>query len=109
MAWFKAPLRRGEMKAGIVFGGSGPILVLTTYDSLGTDQFAAKLALKGIDKYIAYEVDLELVKRKYGQHFDSVMKGVKQADDLRVLDYNGHNVFLNFSFLKDTKTPIVKE
>ncbi len=97
------------MKAGIVFGGSGPILVLTTYDSLADDKFAAKLASKGIGKFIAYEVAVDLVKKKYGQHFDSVLKDVKQTDDLRVLDYNGHNVFLNFSFLKDTKTPIVKE
>lgn len=97
------------MKAGIVFGGSGPILVLTTYDSLDADKFAAKLALKGLVKYIAYEVDLELVKKKYGQQFDSVLKDVKQTDDLRVLDYNGYNVFLNFSFLRDAKGPIVKE
>ncbi|KMY68827.1 hypothetical protein AAU61_04370 [Desulfocarbo indianensis] len=97
------------MKAGIVFGGSGPILVLTTYESLEDAKFAAKLASKGIGKFIAYEVDLELVKKKYGQHFDAVMKDVKQSDDLRVLDYNGHNVFLNFSFSKDAKTPIVHE
>jgi len=97
------------MKAGIVFGGSGPILVLTTYESLEDAKFAAKLASKGIGKFIAYEVDLDLVKKKYGQHFDAVMKDVKQTDDLRVLDYNGHNVFLNFSFRKDAKTPIVHE
>lgn len=97
------------MKAGIVFGGSGPILVLTTYGSLSDDKFSAKLASKGIAKYIAYEVDLELVKKKYGQHFDSVLKDVKQTDDLRVLDYNGHNVFMNFSFIRDAKTPIVHE
>ena len=41
---------------------------------------------------------MELVKNKYGARFDEVINDVKQTDDLRVLDYNGHNVFYNFSF-----------
>ncbi len=86
------------MKAGVVFTGTGPILILTTYDSFLSDEFAEKLAQKGIAKYIACEVDVELCKKRYGQHFDAIMKDVKQTDDLRVLDYNGHNVFYIFSF-----------
>lgn len=86
------------MKAAVVFTGSGPILVLTTFESIGNQQFIEKLEAKGLDKYIAHEVSVDLVKRKYGQHFDVIMKDVKQTDDLRVLDYNGHRVFHNFSF-----------
>ena len=37
-----------------------------------------------------------MVREKYGAHFSAVMNDVKQSDDLRVLDYNGHNVFYNF-------------
>lgn len=86
------------MKAGIVFTGTGPILILTTYGSLTDLGFIEKLTVKGIQKFIAYELPLGLVKEKYGQQFAMVTNDVKQTDDLRVLDYNGHNVFYNFSF-----------
>lgn len=85
------------MKAGIIFTGSGPILILTTYDSFEDKEFIEKLAVKGIKKFIAYEIPLVEVKGKYGQQLDAVMKDVKQTDDLRVLDFNGHRVFYNFS------------
>lgn len=86
------------MKAGIIFTGSGPILILTTYDSLDAKAFKDKLAQKGINKFLAFEVPLELGRQKYGQHFDVILKDVKQTDDLRVLDYNGFNILHNFPF-----------
>ena len=86
------------MKAIVVFTGSGPILILTTYASFASSDFIEKLEAKGLNKFIAYEVPVELAKEKYGQHFDVIMKDVQQDDDLRVLDYNGHRVFHNFSF-----------
>lgn len=86
------------MKAGIIFTGTGPILILTTYDSLADVKLIEKLSLKGIKKFMAYEVPVEVVKKKYGQQFDVIMKDVKQSDDLRVLDFDGHKVFYSFSF-----------
>lgn len=84
------------MKAGIFFTGSGPILALTTYYSLDDQALAEKLASKGIDRYIAYEVPLALVRERYGPKFRMVMGDLHQEDDLRVLDYNGHHVFHAF-------------
>ena len=86
------------MKCCVIFTGTGPILILTTYASLTEQNFVNKLASKGIKKFIAYELPVELVKEKYGSYFETVMNDVSQTDDLRVLDYNGHNVFYNFSF-----------
>ncbi len=96
------------MKAGIFFTGTGPILILTTYESLIDPKFAEKLAQKGIKKYIACEVSEELVKQKYGKHFNVIMGDLKQTDDLRVLDYDGHHVFYNFS-LKEIGEPVFHE
>jgi hypothetical protein len=48
------------MKAGIIFTGSGPILVLTSYASFPGVKFAEKMKAKGIQKYMGYEVPLEL-------------------------------------------------
>ena len=86
------------MKAGIIFTGTGPILILTTYESFKDPKLITKLESKGIKKYIAAELPLENVKEKYGNHYNVVMGDLDQSDDLRVLDYNGYNVFYNFTF-----------
>ncbi|MGD9054980.1 MAG: hypothetical protein PVJ41_14040 [Desulfobacterales bacterium] len=85
------------MKAVILFTGTGPILILTSYSALDDPKLIEKLKQKGIKKYIAYEVSEELVKARYGQQFNVILGDLKQTDDLRVLDYDGHHVFYNFS------------
>ena len=86
------------MKASVIFTGSGPILVLTTYDALDNPSFIEKLAQKGIKKFIAQEVSVEMCREKYGSKFEAVRNDVKESDDLRVLDYDGHHIFLNIPF-----------
>ena len=96
------------MKAGIFFTGTGPILLLTTYESFNDSNLIEKLSAKGIKKFIAYEVSEENVKEKYGLQFKMVMGDLHQTDDLRVLDYDGHHVFYNFS-LEELGEPIFYE
>ena len=86
------------MKAGILFTGTGPILILTSYESLDEPKLVEKLRVKGLEKFMVAEVPLERVKTVYGNHFNVVIGDLHQTDDLRVLDYNGHNVFYNFTF-----------
>jgi hypothetical protein len=69
------------MKAGIVFTGTGPILILTTYETFEDPKIVEKLAAKGINKYIASELPLEAVKKKYGNHYNVIMGDLKQTDD----------------------------
>jgi hypothetical protein len=96
------------MKAGIFFTGTGPILLLTTYSELNDPMLVSKLEQKGIKKFIAYEVPEALVKEKYGMHYNVIMGDLKQTDDLRVLDYDGHHVFFNFS-LSELGPPVYHE
>ncbi|SMC17282.1 hypothetical protein SAMN02746041_00268 [Desulfacinum hydrothermale DSM 13146] len=96
------------MKAGIIFTGTGPILVLTSYDSFTDPKFVEKMSTKGIKKFISRELPTEKVKEKYGLQYSIILGDLKQTDDLRVLDYNGHNVFYNFSF-KEMGEPIYYE
>jgi hypothetical protein len=86
------------MKAGLIFTGTGPILILTTYESFEDPKLVAKFNTKGIKKFIACDLPLEKVKAKYGNQYSVIMGDLKQTDDLRVLDYNGYNVFHNFTF-----------
>ncbi len=96
------------MKAGIIFTGTGPILILTSYESFEDPKLVAKLEVKGIKKFIASELPLERVKEKYGNQYTVVMGDLYQTDDLRVLDYNGYNVFHSFTF-KEMAKPIYHE
>ena len=93
------------MRAYLIFTGSGPILVLATYPELTDERLVNKLRYKGIDKFIAYEVDLDAVKARYEHSFDNVSKDLETEQDMRVLDFNGHQIMANFS-LKALGDPI---
>jgi hypothetical protein len=86
------------MKVGIYFTGTGPILILTTYDSLVDPEIIKKLSAKGIKKFIAYEVPEKRVKELYSTYYTMILGDLRPEDDFRVLDYDGHNVFYNFAF-----------
>lgn len=96
------------MKAALVLTGSGPILVLTTHDSLTDPDLVARFAAKGIRKFVAFEVPVEEVRARYGAHFDVVMDDLRQEDDLRVVDEDGHRVYADFS-LRALGPPVVYE
>ena len=44
------------MKAGIIYTGTGPILILTSYQSFRDPKLIEKLGAKGIKKFIAREI-----------------------------------------------------
>ena len=96
------------MKAAILFTGTGPILILTTFGTIDNPELTKKLETKNIKKFIAYEVPEDKLKEKYGMHFDIILGDLKQTDDLRVLDYDGHHIFNNFS-LSELGEPIYHE
>ena len=81
------------MKSAMIFTGSGPIVVLTSHDSLTDAGLIEKFAAKGITKFIAYEIPVELVEERYGGHYKVVVNDLHESDDLRVLDFNGHRAF----------------
>jgi hypothetical protein len=84
-------------RAYLIFTGSGPILVLSTYPKLTDDRLLDKLRYKGIDKFIAYQVDLQAVQQRYPHSYDNVARDLEDGEDIRVLDFNGHQIMANFS------------
>lgn len=86
------------MKAAMVFTGSGPILILTSFESIEHPTLAEKLGARGIKKFVAFEVPVERVKKQYGTRFSIILGDLSQTDDLRVMDIDGHHVFNSFSF-----------
>lgn len=86
------------MKAYFLFTAIGPLVILTSYDFIHNPHLLKWIASKGISKFIAHEISIELCKARYGKHFDIVIEDLRQSDDLRVLDYSGERAFKNFSF-----------
>jgi hypothetical protein len=86
------------MKAILLLTGDGAMAVLTSYASATDAGLLRKLEAKGIDKFIAHELPLDLAKRRYGHHFTVVEHDLRETDDLRVLDYSGGRAFKLFSF-----------
>jgi hypothetical protein len=85
------------VRSYLIFTGTGPILALSTYPELTDDRLVDKLRHKGISKFIAYEVALSAVQQRYGQAFASIARDLDEEEDLRVLDFNGHQIMANFS------------
>jgi len=96
------------MKAYLLFTAGGPLVILTSYDSIEEPELLKKLRSKGITKFVASEVSVELAKARYGMHFDVVCEDLHESDDLRVLDYSGERAYRNFSF-KELGRPIYYE
>jgi len=86
------------MKAYLMFTANGPLVMLTSHDSIADPDILNKLSSKGISKFIAYEVPVETARKRYGIHFDIVMQDLRETDDMRILDYSGERVFRNFTF-----------
>lgn len=81
------------MKAALIFTQSGPVLILTSHETLDAPDLVARLAAKGITKYIAHEVPLPDVRRWYGPIFERVLTDPVEEDALRILDIDGGHIF----------------
>jgi hypothetical protein len=87
-----------EMKSFLLMTGSGALVILTSHDSIEDSSLLEKLMVKGIDKFIAFEVPYKLAKKRYGGHFKVVANDLYETDDLRVLDYDGKRILGLFNF-----------
>jgi hypothetical protein len=96
------------MHVFFLFTGSGPLVILSSYGSVKDPSLLRKLASKGIEKFLAYEIPLALAKQRYARHFDVVCQDLSQTDDLRVLDYNGQRALHLFTF-DEMGTPMTHE
>jgi len=86
------------MKVYFLFTGSGPLVVATSFNSIEEPRLLEKLKAKGIKKFIAHEIPLDLAQSRYHGHFEHAEHDLHETDDLRVIDYNGERAFQLFRF-----------
>src|SRR6516164_3454053 len=96
------------INAYMLITGSGPIVILTSHDSVVDVALSNNLAGKGVEKFIDCLIPIGLAQERYGAHFTIVQGDVRGADDLRVLDYDGSRAFKLFRF-NELGTPLLHE
>ena len=96
------------MKCYFLWTVTGPVLILTSFDYVAHPDLLVKLKDMGIPKFVAHEVPIDLIKQRYGGHFDKIMDDLHESDELRILDDDGVRVLNNVS-LKELGPPITYE
>jgi hypothetical protein len=82
------------MKSHLLLTASGPLLILTSHESLHDPNLLENLKHKGIGKFVAFEVPVSLARERYGGHFQAVESDLHETDD----SFNGQRVFQLFRF-----------
>ncbi len=85
------------MKGILLFSGAGPLLLLSSYPTIDDPALIAKLEAKGLSKFLAYEIPIDRCRDLYGYTYRDIAEDLQTHNDLRVLDFDGHRIFLNFS------------
>jgi hypothetical protein len=86
------------MKVMMLLTAGGPMVIITSAERPLDKGLISELHDKGIDKFIAYEIPVDLAKEKYGAHFQAVANDIHETDKLHVLDYSGDRAFKLFRF-----------
>lgn len=86
------------MKVMLLLTGGGPIVIMTSLQKSTEPELLKELSAKGIEKFISYDIPIELAKERYGSHFAAVARDVHERDELRILDFNGQRAFSLFDF-----------
>ncbi len=97
-----------RVKGVLVFSGSGPLLLLSSYPTIDDPALIAKLRAKGMAKFMAWEVPIDRLKDLYGYSFRDIAEQLATRNDMRVLDFDGHRIFLNLA-LRDLGEHILFE
>jgi len=96
------------MKGILVFTASGPVLLLSSYDSLDDPELIGHLRAKGMEKFLAWEVPVDRCHELYGYTYRDDAADLETHAGIHVLDNDGHRLFLNFA-LSELRGGIVYE
>ena len=96
------------MNGALIFSSGGPLVILTSHGGLEDKGLLERLERKGISRFIGFPVPIDVLKAKYGTHFDIVCGGLYETDDLRVLDFDGRRAMELLPF-RDLGEPVFHE
>ena len=100
--------KKTGIKAFFLFTGTGPMVLLTSFESIDSPEFLKRLRSEGLNKFIAHEIPVDAAKDRYGRHFDVVCNDLHENGDVRILDRKSGQAIKLFSF-KEFGPPIYYE
>lgn len=80
----------------LVVTGGGPLLILTSYPGSDDERLIEQLRLRGVSRFLAYEIAVDTVRERYPDSYDRVARDLADVQDARVLDFNGHQIMARF-------------
>ncbi|HVS16762.1 MAG TPA: hypothetical protein VMV46_22850 [Thermoanaerobaculia bacterium] len=86
-----------SIHALLIVSGSGPMLLLTSYPGPDDARLVEQLRLRGVSRFLAYEIPVDIVRQRYPESFDRVAFDLATVEEARVLDYNGHQIMAKFT------------
>jgi hypothetical protein len=86
---------RRRRAAYLVVTEGGSMVVLTSRPAIDDARALGALERRGVDRFIAWELPLEVVRRAYGAACDVILGELAQGTEMRVLDFNGPHIFAN--------------
>ncbi len=86
------------MTAFLVFTEYEPLIVALPEEAVLNGGLVESLSRKGIDKFIAHEIDVDRLRNAYGVPFEVIEADITNGRDLRVLDSKGSHAFANVQF-----------
>jgi len=86
------------MTAFLVFTEGEPMIVVTAEEAVLDGRLVEYLSQKGMDKFIAHEIDVDRLRKAYGVPFEVVEADIINVRNLRVLDSKGSHAFANVQF-----------
>jgi hypothetical protein len=84
--------REGLMTAYLVLTENEPMIVVMPKPTADDTNPMRRLADAGGERFIAHEVDVELLREQYGVPFEIIEDEIRNGKDVRVLDAVGHRV-----------------
>lgn len=94
------------MKSFLLFTSTGPVLILSKYNSVNQPKLLDRLTTFG--KFVVHEVNLDAVRSCYAAHFEHVFEDPKENQAMIVLDDDGQSIFTNIS-LRELGYPWIYE
>ncbi len=86
------------MRSFLILTENGPLLVMTSNSCITEGALLESMSLRGIDKFIAYEVPAEQLHNYYGVPFEVVAADLERGKQVRILDFDGTQIFDRVSF-----------
>ncbi len=86
------------MRSFLILTENGPLLVMTSHACITEKRLLEAMRIRGIEKFIAYEVPAERLHDYYGIPFEVIAADLDRGKDVRVLDFDGLQIFDRVSF-----------